>query len=260
MMAVVMLVSACQPAATPTPIIQTILITATFPPPTATNTPAPTSTSTPSPTPTPNLTATQEYANGQSELQKLYDAGYINTKDWGFYPLKPYIDLTRKASDSSWTNMDVPPSNDFILRTDMAWVGSARSPNYSGCGFAFHIQSNGDAYLISLSTNGYVTMFYRQDSQWNNMGRAQFRNGRETGKVNLTLIVKEQTFTVLVNDKLIKTYTGFPDRLTGGGQAYTVASASEDTKGILCGFGDTILWANPVYLIGFLDPLPPGGS
>ncbi len=257
---VVMFISACRPAATPTPIIKTILITATFPPPTATQPPTPTSSPTPSPTPTPDLAATQAYSAGQSELQKLYEAGYITTKEWGFFALQPDVNLTRKASDSPWFNLDASPSNDFILRTDLTWAGSANSPNYSGCGFAFHIQPNGDAYLMYLSTNGYVTTSYSQGAQWNNMGRAHFGNGRESGKVNLTLIAKEHTFTVLVDDKLVKTYTGFPDRLTSGGQAYMIASTKEDSQGIQCGFGDTSLWANPVYLIGFFDPLQPGGG
>ncbi len=233
------------PAPTPTPIIIIQLITATFMPPTATLTPAPTSTATPRPSSTPDLAATQESADQQALIQKLFDGDFISTTNWRHDSLISYSDEWAKLGWYSWKPVPSSTSADFIIRTDVSWESASNTPDDSGCGFVFREQPNKDHYVIYIAMNGYLQAAHNLSSNWVNMGDAYYGKGSLSAKHNLTLVVSGNTFSVLVDDKFIRKYSGFKDKLTSGELAYTVISGTNKDFGTRCQFENTQLWTNP---------------
>ena len=245
------LVPALAPAPTPAPIIVTQLVVATDLPatatPPATNTPLPTSTSTPRPSPTPNLKATEEYNKLQAQLGTFFDAGYIGTKQWSIDKLDSYSDDWAQLNYYAWSMVDQSPSADFIIRSDVSWESASQTPDDSGCGFVFREQPNKDHYMVYIAMDGHVHAAHNISNQYKEMGYGYYGKGSLSGSHNITLLVKGSTFTVLVDDKLVKVYTGFKDKLTAGNLAYTVLSGTNQGFGTRCHFENTVLWTDPVY-------------
>jgi hypothetical protein len=241
--------SACglAPAPTPMPRIVTVLITATFEPtatPSPTNTLAPTGTSTPRPSPTPNLAATEAYTKQQALIGKFYDAGYITTRDWRYSRVSTFSDEWAKLNWYEWKPVGVKTSADFIIRTDISWESASNTPEDSGCGFVFRKQANDDHYVVYISMNGTIRAAHNLNKRWTEMGVAHYGEGSLNGSHNFTLLVKGNTFTVLVDDNLVKKYTGFKDKLADGDLDYTVVSGTNKGFGTRCTFTNTQVWTN----------------
>lgn len=238
-----LLLGACAPATpepSPTPsatLAPTLTATVT---PTSTKTPTPTRT--PRPSPTPNLAATAQYESMAAKVQEFADAGYIPSTKGAYKHLKAYSDDWAQIGWYSWAPVGYDVSNDFILRSDITWSSASKTPDLSGCGFVFRLQSNGDHYLFHLGTDGYIYAANVIASNWADMGRGYYGKAQGDGSANITLIVQGNTFSVLIDDKLIKKYTGFQAKLTSGDLAYTVISGTNAGYGTRCSFANTDLW------------------
>jgi hypothetical protein len=232
------------PEATTTP---TITKTST-PAPTATITLTPTvtatATATSTSTPLPNLTATQISSDFADTLQELYDAKYVTTKDGTYLHLSDFKKDVAKINYLKWYETGQSPTN-FVLRSDITWDSASAAANDSGCGFFFHITGNDKFYIFYVSLKGTVQMSGYNSGVWSELGTGTYGSAKQKGGVNLTLIAQDTTYKVLINDKLIKTYTGSIGKLLHGELAYTVLSGTNKSFGTRCTFTNTVLWTLP---------------
>ncbi len=219
------------PTNTPEP---TATATATF-----TSTPKPTITLTP--TVTPNATATQRVEEFMSKVQEYYDAKYLSSIDGTYNALKDKKSSWAQIGYYQWEQTGFSPSN-FIMRSDIAWRSASANANSSGCGYVFRLQDNDDHYMFFISLKGYVEMATNTNNSWKSLGKGNFGNPSQNGKANVSLIAENDTFRVLVNDKLVKTYSGFAGKLITGELAYTVVSGINTSFGTECQFTNTELW------------------
>lgn len=225
---------------TPTPTLTEV--------PTATITLTPTLTATPTLTPTvtitPNLTATQEREDFANTLDELYDAGHISTKNGIYLHLPDFKKDFAKINYLRWYEAGRSPSN-FVLRSDIAWDSASAAADNSGCGFFFHIKDSDNFYAFYVSLKGIVELSGLTNNSWTEFGRGTYGSPQQKGQVNLILIVQDETFKVLINDKLVKTYHGFTGKLLHGELAYTVLSGTNKSFGTRCNFTNTVLWTLP---------------
>jgi len=209
--------------------------------PTATATGTLPPTETPSPTDTPDLTATQAYAGMQAVIQSLVARGYLGSADGSYYAL---ADFSAASAQSDW--YQPYPSRheptDFVLRAALSWESASKNPNPSGCGVVFHLQENGDHYLVLVSTDGNVYLGSAISNEFTRLGTAYYGTGSSSGQAALTLVVVGHTYRVLVDDKSIGTFTGYESRLEEGGMGFTVVSGSNVGFGTRCSMTDMGLW------------------
>ncbi len=230
------------PAATDTPIPTNTPAPTNTPEATATSTPKPTTTHTP--TATPNLTATQQVEDFSAKIKEYYDAKYVSTTDGTYTPVKDFEKSWAQINWYQFYRIGLAPT-DFVLKSDIAWKSASAAADSSGCGFVFREQPNGDDYMAFVSLKGFVeaSYFLEDKSSYSiSMGRGAFGNPAQNGKATLTLIVEGNIFRVLINDKLIKAFTGLQGKLTTGGLAYTVVSGTNKDYGTNCQFKNTELW------------------
>lgn len=242
-----LLLSSCAAAATPQPTpTNTPLPPTVTPKPTVTATPTstPKPTVTLTPTITPNATATQRAADFTAKVNEYHDAGYISTTDGIYLPIPDFTRAVAKINYYIWYPTGLSPT-DFVMKSDVAWDSASSAADSSGCGFVFRTQENGDDYMLFVSLKGFVEMSYflaEKSSYAKSMGRGNYGKASQSGKATITLIAEGNKFQVLVNDKLIKVFTGFEGKLTSGGLAYTVVSGTNKSFGTQCKFTNTELW------------------
>jgi hypothetical protein len=239
--------SACAPA-TPAPMETPALPTETPLPtqtytlePTSTNTPRPTST--PLPSPTPNLEATAQFENISAKVKEYYDASYVSTTEGSSYKrLKDFKDEWAQINWYQWTYLDYSPAN-FILETDISWESASAAADSSGCGFVFRLQDTKNYYVMYVSLKGYIIPYAVVGDGHRRLGASYYGTPAQNGAVHLTLIMEDNIFRVLVDDKLIKAYTGLEGKLAYGKIAYTVFSGTNKDFGTRCEFKNTDLWS-----------------
>jgi hypothetical protein len=221
------------PAATNTPV------PTNTPKATATSTPKPTTT--PRPSPTANLAATQAYEDFSVKAKEYFDAGYITSSNGSYDKVEDFSDSWAQIGWYQWTPTDFSPTN-FILKTDVSWTSASKTPDVSGCGFVFRLQEDEDHYVVLLSLDGYVYSWSNAGGNVRSMGQGYYGSAKQTGSATLTLVVEGDQYRVLVNDKLIKTFTGFAGKLSRGDLAYTILSGTNKSYGTKCEFENIELW------------------
>ncbi|MGC1375041.1 MAG: hypothetical protein WA821_02390 [Anaerolineales bacterium] len=240
-----LLLSSCALAATPQPTpTNTPLPPTATPKPTVTFTPTvtPKPTITLTPTITPNATATQRVADFTAKVEEYQKAGYISTTDGAYIYLASYSNSMAKINYFFWDTIPLVSPDNFIITSNIRWDSASSAADSSGCGYVFRIQGNNDNYVLYLSLKGYVEMASYVSNRWKSMGRGTFGKPAQNGQAKLTLIVEDNQFRVLVNDTLIKTFTGLQGKLTTGKLAYTVLSGTNKSFGTSCKFDNTELW------------------
>jgi hypothetical protein len=189
-----------------------------------------------------------------SALAKEYfDAGYISTSDGDFVHVDGYTDNWAQIGWYQWElifpfSIESPSLSfdftvtDFIIRTDVLWESASKAANPSGCGFVFRLQDNRDHYMAFISLDGYVYSGVTRSRDYKDMGHGYYGVAAQNGGANLTLVMEDNTYRVLVNDELIKTYTGLAGKMTTGMLAYTIVSGINTDFGTRCTFTNTDLW------------------
>ena len=239
-----LVLGACAPATpqpSPTAVPSRTPLPATFTPEaTATQTPRPSST--PRPSPTPNLEATAQYDGMAAKAKEYFDAGYISTSNGvAFKRVEDFKDEWAQIGWYQWTYLDYSPS-DFVLETDVKWESASATADTSGCGFVFRLDDTDNYYVMYVSLKGYVIPYIVSSGNHSSLSIAHFGLASQTGGVHLTLIVEGDTFRVLINDKFIKSYTGFKQKLLSGKLGYTVFSGTNKSYGTRCSYSNTDLW------------------
>lgn len=226
-----------EPTATSTPV-----------PPTSTPTLEPTSTITPTatitltPTATLNVTATKQTEDFAALVENYHEAGYVSSTTGTYNFLGTNVSKWAQLNYYIWEEMDYSPTN-FIIKSDISWRSASPAANSSGCGYVFRLQDDEDSdhYMFYISLKGYVELATNVGN-WKSLGKGFYGNPAQNGGASVVLIVEDNVFRVLVNDKLIKTYSGFAGKLTTGDLAYTVLSGINKSYGTECKFKDTELW------------------
>jgi hypothetical protein len=233
-------ISAQKPTETPT-------LTFTFTP-ADTATPEPTSTQTPRPTPThrptstPNLEATEQYEGMAAKVKEYHQAAYVSTDAGKYKRLDAYTDHWAQIDWYQWMPIDGKTPDNFIVRSDIHWQSASKIANESGCGFVFRLQEDGDHYMIYVSIDGYVYASIVRSGYFENMGRAKYGKPSIDGKATLSIIAEGPTFSILVDDKLIKHYEGMKNDMLNGDLAYTIVSGTNKDYGTRCTFEHVDLW------------------
>jgi hypothetical protein len=152
----------------------------------------------------------------------------------GWYQWTPIMPMNFKMFSSDVT--------DFILRTDVAWESASKLANPSGCGFVFRLGDDKSHYMVFVSLDGYVRSGLTRDRNWKDMGSGYYGVGAQNGSATMTLIMEDNQYAVLINEKLIKKYTGLAGKMSSGMIAYTVVSGINTDFGTRCKFTNTDLW------------------
>jgi hypothetical protein len=216
--------------------------------PTATSTPAASATPKPKPTSTPKPTATHDLAATQqvealgAKAKEYFDLGYISSAKGSYDKLEDYEDSWAQIGWYQWLPTGYSPTN-FILTTDVAWKSASRTPDPSGCGFVFRLQDNDDHYLSFISVDGYVYAWSSVGNVTKSMGRGYYGSAKQAGSARLTLIMEDDEYRILVDDKLIKTITGFAGKLSTGDIGFTLVSGTNKDYGTNCEFTNIELWS-----------------
>ncbi len=225
------------PTATSAPTLTPVPPTATVPP-----------TETTVPTSTPNLAATMVMENILSKIQEYVDAGYLpSTKG----EVQDLSDDTVEVAKLNYLKFDFAgyeqKVKNFAVWTDLA-VSSASTvnyPEYSGCGFTFHLAESGDAYT-AMVTKDQVLLTSCRNGFCQELGKTKGKgrlNYSDQMKVHMELIVNDVNAYVLVDHELIGQYTLSSDFLTDAGyMGYSVISGTNKDYGTRCEFSDGKIW------------------
>ncbi len=228
------------------------------PMPTASPTTAPTATSlptaaaqptqTPVPTATQDLVATQQALDLQSRIQRYLQNNYLNTDQGKFVKL---IETTYSLAKMNYLDFEDAGYNG-VLKDFAAWThiklnsaSSVNYPEYSGCGFAFRINKNGDAYAAMLSKDRVIFAACRNGTckevgKARGSGRLGYSNNFEA---DFELIVNGQKATVLADGQFIGEYLLSSDYLTDPGYfTYMIFSGTNRDYGTRCEFDNSGLW------------------
>ncbi len=225
-------------AATPT-----ALPTETPLPPTATFTATTVPTATTTPTSTPNATATAKAQKDQETIQKYVDNGYLTSTKGTFFDLSPATFSMAKQYYLTFEDTGYKKGvTDFATWADidMESASTVNYPEYSGCGFAFRFQPNGDGYTAML-TNDSVLITWCFAGLGNMCGRIGKTRGSgrislgNPAKVHFEFIVSNGMAYSLVDGEFVASYTLFEDKLTDpGGFLYTLISGTNKDYGTRC--------------------------
>ena len=232
------------PAATNTPLAPT-----STPKPTASPTSTPKPTSTSKPTATPNLAATQRVETFAAKVKEYYDAQYVSTTDGEYTYLGNATQSLAQGFHYQYWNTWISPT-DFVLNSDITWESSSSSSNTdSGCGFVFHLKESGFTpsskntyYVIFVALSGNVIYWSDTGNVTKYMGEAHYGMGQQAGSAAFTLIVEGTQFRVLINNKLIKTFSGYAANFNQGVLSYAVISGTNKGSGTTCKFNNTEVW------------------
>jgi hypothetical protein len=221
--------------------------TDTSAPPTSTSKP----TSTPRPTATPNIAATKEVEEAQANVKKYVDSGYLSSTDGTLYFLddfqqelakKNYLDVGSAGYDNK--------IKDFAVWADVKEesAGPVNYPEFSGCGFVFHFEDNGDQYY-TLVTKDSILVAYCLVSAGGHCGRAGKTRGTGTVKLgspfnaHFEFIVNGTHAYALVNGGFVAEYTLFSDKINNPGYfGYGMISGTNKDYGTRCEITNAKLW------------------
>jgi len=241
---------ACAGSDQPTPLPTQAPTDTPLPEPTATATSEPTNT--PEPTATPDIAATKFVEDAARRVQKYVEKGYLPGTDGTLHALDDY---RREMAQINYIDVDFAGFEDkitnFAVRGHVKWQSAAKVnyPEFSGCGFAYRFQDNGDGYTVFISSEAIV--MYYCDSSIGRCGRLGTTRGKgtldftEPAEADLELVVKDDHAYVLVNDQFIGEYTLFKERLREPGYLiYSIISGTNKDYGTRCEITDAALWVS----------------
>ena len=225
-------VGAPQPTSTPVPT--------NTPLPTATKTPLPTAT--PRPTNTPNVAATQRYDDFNALLQTFVDKGYITSTDGTSSELDDFSESWAQINWYRWWDTGKTMSN-FAFKAHLKWSTASTTPDISGCGIVFGVQTNKDHYAIFLDRSkvlyaqNHANMF-RPIGKIRGTDRFKFGNHAEA---NFAVLVNNDKVYVWVDGEIAE-YNLASGQPAAGKFALTLLSGTNKDYGTRCEMTDMILW------------------
>jgi hypothetical protein len=217
-----------------------------------TSTSLPTATASPMtillPTETPDVSATQQASDLQTRIQGYVKNGYLTSNQGNFSNLQ---DATFDLAKMNYFNFQDAGYEDQT-KNFAAWAhvklssaSAVNYPEYSGCGFWFRLNDNGDGYAAMVAKDRVIVASCRNSScrevgKTRGSGRLDYEGDFEA---NVELIVNDTDVHFLVEGKPIGEYTLSSDYLTDPGYfAYTQISGTNKDYGTRCEFSNAGLW------------------
>jgi hypothetical protein len=192
------------------------------------------------------LTATQKYEGFNAEAQKYFDLGYLSSPDGKFTELDDFREDWAQLGWYRRWELNVHPS-DFYMKAHFKWSSAYRNADISGCGFAFAIQENGDHYAVFLDRSKVyfveTAYYYSPIGPTSGTGRVKFENPFEKpAEADFTILVKDHSAYVLVDDELVGKYTLSQSMDLKGKLGYTLLSGTNKDYGTRCEMTDIYLF------------------
>jgi hypothetical protein len=210
-----------------------------------TNTPTALPTQTPIPTRTPDLAATQQVADMAARVERYVKDGSLPEGTGSFTALPDYDNSWAQVEYYTWAKTDYSPVN-FVVEADLAWDSASSISNWdlSGCGFAFRVNDNThEHYMIFLALDGNVRSYASYKGYLQPMGNGYYgKLDIPKGKAHVAVAMNGSNYTVYINDKLVKKYTGFANQLMTGNLAYTLVSGTNKDFGTRCIWSNAVMW------------------
>lgn len=214
--------------------------------PTATLTP----TNTPRPTRTPNLAGTARADEINAEAQRYFDMGLLKTNKGSF---EEYDDFSRDWAQLGWYRwvMLSDIAKDFFLSAHFKWSSAYRNADYSGCGFVFAIQDNGDHYAVFLDRSQILFLDSNSAYSYSRLvgltrgtGRVRFENNPadQPLEADFTVIVNDAYTYVLVDGEIVGEYTLSQSKVLQGNLGLTLLSGTNKDFGTRCEMTDIHAW------------------
>ena len=224
-----------------TSVAQTLMAMAT---PTPLPTVTATATATPYPTWTPDVRPTQQYEAMKAKVEKYVKDAYLKSSNGIYHRLDDFQQEWAQLGYYQWWNTGYQPTN-FVVESDIEWDSASTIANWfgSGCGFAFHANGSTDHYAIFLTLDGYVESVSYYKGYWVHMGKGWAgKVDIPKGKAHIALVVEGEKYYFLVNDKLVKKYTGFQNQMLEGDLGFIILSGTNKGFGTSCKFTNVDLW------------------
>jgi hypothetical protein len=212
--------------------------------PTSLPTATATVTATPRPTMTPDVRPTQQYEAMKAKIDQYVKANYLVSSKGTYRRLDDFTFQWAQLGYYTWEETGYQPA-DFVIESDIEWSSASTSATLfnTGCGFAFHANGSNDHYAVFLTMDGNVDSVSYYKGNWGHMGQGWYgKVDFPNGKAHIALVVQQDKYYFLVNDKLVKKYNGFQNKLMDGTLGYVVLSGTNKDYGTACKFSNVDLW------------------
>lgn len=193
------------------------------------------------------MAATEQAQPMQEIAQMLYQNDILTTAE-GEY-------IAASGWEQEWAQINyyrywpvieaIPiPTDNFIVRTDIAWSSSSESANWntSTCGFVVIDPESGKHHVINISMDGYANLWYNDGGGRANLKAKRITNakGIPEGQAEFVLAVQGQTITVYVNG--VEAFSFTDTKYLPGLLAYTLGSGTNKGYGTRCEMTNVGLW------------------
>jgi len=187
----------------------------------------------------------------QNTVEKYVESGYLPSFGGQLFPLDDLQKELAKINDPDFAPAGYSERvKDFAARADIkeSSAAPANYPAYSGCGFIFHAEDNGDKYA-ALVTKDSIVVDYCLASGGNRCARVGKTRG--TGTLHLSspldvhfeFIVYGMHAYARVDGAFVAEYTLFADKITDPGHfGYGIVSGTNKGYGTRCEISNAKLW------------------
>ncbi len=232
---------ACSFGAAPTAVPST----ATPLPPSATATATTPPTETALPTATANLAATEQADARLKTLQTFADKGYIKSTQGEFEDIADFREEWPQLGWYQWWYIHDSPTEygDLVFQGHFKWTTATSTPELSGCGVVFGIQSNEDHYAVFIDKSRIAFLMSRGGDVYE-VGKTSGSgtlNIQQPYEADVAVIVRGQIGYVIVNGKATK-YTLSADQSSAGQFALSLLSGTNKDYGTRCDITNAYLW------------------
>lgn len=178
---------------------------------------------------TPEITNIDVDSQIAADVQDYYEKGYLPYQNGDLTSLPDFSKTQISATDNYDFTRTGAKSQDFALWADIELNtnGSAVYPNYSGCGFFYHVQSNSQGYTAILTNTAVRMGACSADMNKCELFGTVYGTGevdvQNKTKTRFSLAVNKTRAFVLVNGILAGQYNLYTTRLQGMGDLYYAA-------------------------------------
>ena len=200
------------------------------------------------PADTPDVAATQQTSEVQTRIQKYVTAGYLTSDQGNFSALTDSSSELAKINYLSGKDAGYEEkAGNFAVWSHIKLSSAAPTnyPEYSGCGFIFHLNDNGDSYRAMVTKDRVLIVMCRNKmcsevGKTKGSGRLSYENSFEA---DVDLIVNDTSAHVLVDGQSIGDYSLSGDYLTDPGLfGYSIISGTNKDYGTRCEFSNGGIW------------------